>query len=99
MDTKVCSTCGQEKSVDAFRKYYGGRKGSYSYCKECERIEQRRKYLVRRLEKLTDSETTELQHIKELYDRREAAGLKVLGKIRNTTGVSDIVDKHLEALR
>ena len=97
MDTKVCSTCGQEKSVDNFRKYYGGRKGRYSYCKECEKIEQRRKYLSKRSE-LTASEQTELDNILQLYGMRQAAGLKVLGKIRSSTGVNNLVDAQMEVL-
>lgn len=98
MDTKTCSTCGQTKSVDNFRKYYGGRKGSYTYCKECERIEQRRKYLSKR-ESLTEVEEHELTCIQELYTKREQAGLRVFGKTRRSVGVTDIVDKHMEAFK
>ena len=46
MGTKVCKRCGRELPVDQFRNYYGGREGSYSFCKTCEKIEQRRKYLL-----------------------------------------------------
>lgn len=97
MDTKVCSTCGQEKRVDDFRKYYGGRKGQYSFCKECEKIEQRRKYLCR-LETLTELQSKELSAIEQLYAKRSEAGLKVPGQIRSKTGVDELIAKQMEVL-
>lgn len=99
METKVCSTCGQEKLVDSFRKYYSGRDGRYSYCKECEKIEQRRKYLSKKQTvELSPAERSELEAINILYAKREAAGLKRLGNIRGKVSVTDIVAKHLEGM-
>lgn len=97
MDTKVCKRCGAEKPIVEFRDYYGGRKGSYSFCKTCERIEQRRKYLSSKHE-LTDAEAEELQKINELYAMRQDAGLKVPVR-RPERGVTSIVDSMMAEMR
>lgn len=94
METKICSSCGQKKLVDNFRPYYGGRNGRYSYCKDCEKIAQRRKYLLHRPD-LTDEEAEELEAIETLYTKRKEAGLKIIGSIRSKTGVSTLVQKEL----
>ena len=98
MDTKVCKWCGQEKSVDNFRDYYEGRKGKYTYCKECERIETRRKYLKRRGDKCTQEQLDELDSIEKLYDAREAKGLSVPGRNVKKT-VADIVQQQLNSIK
>ena len=99
---RTCKRCGRELPEDNFRTYYGGRKGTYSFCKQCESIEQRRKYLVRKDSEspdgLTVEEAAELDKINELYDRRAAAGLAV-PKTRPMGGaVTRLVDEMLEAL-
>jgi len=102
MDTKVCKRCGVEKPIVDFREYYGGRKGTYSFCKTCERIEQRRKYLVTKdcasPDSLTAEEYDELQKINELYEMRQAAGLKVPIR-RPERGVSGLVDSLMAEMR
>ena len=97
METKVCKRCGREQSVDQFRLYYGGRKGYYSFCLTCEKIEQRRKYLVAKQDDLAPCEAEELRKINELYERRRGAGLKVPGT-RTPGGVTSIVNSMLEDL-
>lgn len=74
MDTKLCRSCGVDKPIDCFRQYYGTQKGRYTYCKECESIESRRKYLTRKTA-LTESERQDLANIQELYSLRVARGL------------------------
>lgn len=97
MEVKICKRCGREQGVDQFRNYYGGRSGSYSFCKTCERIDQRRKYLVSKRDDLAPCEAEELNKINELYEMRRAAGLKVPGT-RAVGGVTSIVDSMLEDL-
>jgi len=36
--TKICKQSGETKPLDQFRRYYGGRKGTYKTCKFCEKI-------------------------------------------------------------
>ena len=38
MNAKTCKQCGELKPIEQFRKYYGGRKGTYTTCKTCENI-------------------------------------------------------------
>lgn len=97
MDTKVCKRCGREQALDQFRPYYGGRNGYYSFCRTCERIDQRRKYRVGKQDDLAPCEAEELRKIDELYERRRATGLKVPGT-RAPSGVTSIVDAMLEDL-
>lgn len=99
---RTCKRCGRELPEDNFRTYYGGRKGTYSFCKQCESIEQRRKYLCRKDtaagDGLTVEEMEELDKINELYDRRAALGLAV-PKTRPVGGeITRLVDEMLEAL-
>lgn len=98
METKVCKRCGREQPVDQFRDYYGGRKGQYSFCKTCEKIEQRRKYLVSKdnnqRDELSADERLELDKINQLYDAHQAAGRQVPVR-RPDRGVTDIVDQML----
>ena len=75
METKVCTSCGVDKPINDFRQYYAGRKGHYRYCKACERIETRRKYLVGK-DELAPKELQELADIEELYELRTAKGLR-----------------------
>lgn len=96
METRVCKNCGVEKPIDCFRTYYGGRKGRYTQCKECETIESRRKYLARK-GSLTDAEQTELDDIRKLYGLREASGLKPPQPAsRRRIGVMDMVQEEMK---
>lgn len=95
MSTKICKNCGQEKSVDLFRHYYDGRKGTYTYCRDCERIETRRKYLKRRGDKCTPAQRKELQDIEELYRARAAKGLHAPGISQKKPSVADLVEQQL----
>lgn len=93
---KTCSRCGEDKPVEAFRKYYN-REGTYRFCKECERIEARRKYLLSLGDVLTPDKVQELDAINRLYSYREAQGLDIPGKIRPRANgkISAIVDEQL----
>lgn len=75
MEVRVCRSCGVEKSIEEFRHYYGGRKGHFRLCKQCESIDTRRKYLMRK-GSLTTAEQQDLNNILELYSRRAAKGLR-----------------------
>ena len=76
MDAKVCKQCGELKPIEQYRKYYGGRKGTYNTCKTCEKVNARYKYLRRKNDLLSESENIELSKIEKLYDLQRAAGLQ-----------------------
>ena len=99
METKTCKRCGTEQPVDNFRMYYNGHASRYTFCRTCERIEARRKYLVRGYERLNDEQKKELESIEALYEARQAAGLAVPGRSRGASVVSLIVDDQLNKLK
>lgn len=72
-----CKQCGEVKSLSQFRKYYGKLKGHYKSCIDCEKINQRLKYLKRRSDTkpLTESEQREVEGIEELYAVQRSMGL------------------------
>jgi hypothetical protein len=74
-DFKVCRQCGELKPISNYRKYYGGRKGTYTICKQCERINSRAKYLERK-ETVNAAEIAELSKIHALYEAQRALGLQ-----------------------
>lgn len=76
--TKICKQCGELKPIDQFRKYYGGRKGTYKTCKFCEKINSREKYLRRKEnnDTITDAERIELEKIHILWEYQRAIGLE-----------------------
>lgn len=76
MDTKICKQCGEIKPVSQFRKYYGGRKGTYKTCKMCEKINSRAKYLMNKGEACSDADIIELKKIQTLWEAQRAAGLQ-----------------------
>ena len=76
MDTKICKQCGEIKPVSQFRKYYGGRKGTYKTCKMCEKINSRAKYLMNKGEACSDADIIELKKIHTLWEAQRAAGLQ-----------------------
>lgn len=73
---KRCKQCGELRPEDQYRKYYGGRKGSYKTCKTCEKINGRAKYLRRKGDDRSSAESNELERIEKLYDAQRAAGLQ-----------------------
>lgn len=73
---KLCKQCGELKPLEWFRRYYGGRKGTYTVCKNCEKINARAKYLRRKGDEISDVEATELDKIERLYEAQRAAGLQ-----------------------
>jgi hypothetical protein len=93
---KTCSRCGETKPVENFRNYYD-KPGKYRHCKECERIESRRKYLVRRGDAITAEQQEELDSINKLYESRFNAGLSAPGYARqpHRSKVSDMVNEQL----
>ena len=76
MDVKTCKQCGELKPISQFRRYYGGRKGTYTMCKQCERINSREKYLVAKGESISQQEATELDKIHTLYEYQRSLGLQ-----------------------
>lgn len=94
METKVCTRCGKEKPVDDFYKVkYKGAKPKYSYsvCKQCTAIEQKRRYLLQ-----VDPENPLLEKINELYDKHRAAGRSVPdAQRRRATAIESTIDEML----
>ena len=76
MNAKTCKQCAELKPIEQFRKYYGGRKGHYTTCKTCEKINSRAKYLTNKGDKCSEAELEELAKIHELWDAQRAAGLQ-----------------------
>lgn len=79
METKVCKQCGEIKPIELFRQYYGGRKGRYTICATCEKINSREKYLSRKSSNdvgLTSDEALELSKIHALWDCQAKLGLR-----------------------
>lgn len=76
MNAKTCKQCGELKPIEQFRKYYGGRKGTYTTCKTCEKINSRAKYLTNKGDKCSETEVTELNKIHELWEVQRMAGLQ-----------------------
>lgn len=100
MDTYVCKSCGQEQPVDNYRKYYGGRRGRYRHCKSCEKLEMRRKYLIRRGDAATQEQLEELSKINLLYELRIKNGLFAPGlTVKRTRNASDICNEQLAKLQ
>ena len=75
MNVKSCKQCGELKPIEQFRSYYGGRKGTYTTCRSCEKINSRAKYLEKK-STLTELERAELNKIYALYDAQRACGLQ-----------------------
>ena len=99
---KRCTACGVDKPIEQFRPYYNRPNGHYPFCKECERIETKRKYLVKLGDRRSEEQTADLNKIEKLYDIRQAAGLKVPSRIHGARSakpsVSSIVDEQLKKL-
>lgn len=96
METKTCTHCGNAKPISDFRAYYSGRKGSYRYCRSCERLLMRYKYLKSKGDAVTQSESKELANLERLYAYRHAEGLETPGHGANKRGATaTIVDQLL----
>ena len=91
MTYKTCAHCGEVRPIDMFRKYYN-RPGLYAFCKICEKIETRRKYLVRK-SNLSEAEKIELDNIIKLYEYQSSLGLRANKKSK--VKVADIVAEQL----
>lgn len=99
MNSKVCKQCGELKPIEQFRKYYGGRKGTYTTCKLCEKINSRAKYLSAKGETATADEFAELTKIYTLYDVQRKAGLQpprsnVGSKVPIADSLDDMIAKY-----
>ena len=75
METKQCRQCGEIKPLEQFRQYYGGRQGTYTMCRSCEKINSRAKYLEKK-ESRTQIEDLELRKIYQLYEAQRACGFR-----------------------
>lgn len=95
MDVKTCKQCGELKPISQYRKYYGGRKGTYTMCKQCERINSREKYLTAKGENMTPYEEDELSKIHELYEYQRRMGLQPPSKRVRKTSLCDDLDNML----
>jgi len=89
-----CKQCGINKPAEQFRKYYGGRKGHYKTCLDCERINSRYKYLHNKQE-LSQDESNELIKIEELYTVQRKHGLKPPHTIIKKASITDAIDAML----
>jgi hypothetical protein len=98
METKQCKQCGEVKPLTQFRQYYGGRKGYYTVCKSCEKINSRAKYLERKMDSRTQLEEVELNKIHRLYDAQRACGLQPPRRDSGRhTKLSDSLDDMINA--
>lgn len=95
MDTKQCRQCGEIKPIEQFRKYYGGRKGTYNICRSCEKINSRAKYLRAKGECMNYEEEAELSKIEALYDAQRACGLQPPSR---STGRSTKLADNLDSM-
>ena len=95
MDVKTCKQCGELKPITQFRRYYGGRRGTYTMCKSCERINSREKYLQSKRPNLTELETMELAKIHFLWDEQIKLGLQPPSREGRRTSLNSELDDML----
>lgn len=95
METKVCTHCGELKPLSCFRQYYNGRRSHYRYCKTCEKINIRYKYLVGKGSGAAAHELEELAKIERLYEIRHARGLETPIHKSGRGGASALIDEML----
>ena len=93
MKAKVCKQCGDMKPLDQFRPYYGGRKGTYTRCLQCERINSREKYLSKK-KALTDAERKELDKIHQLYEAQRSCGLSPPNTKQRISDLDGMIKKY-----
>lgn len=95
---RKCKQCGEVKSLTQYREYYGNLKGHYKFCKECERLNQRLKYL-RNKPNLSPDETEELNQIEQLHDLQRSLGLEPPRRRKGDSAVTSIIQKQMEAAK
>lgn len=93
---KKCKQCGEQQPEENFRKYYN-RTGRYSFCRTCESIMGRYKYLSKLVDR-TEEQQSELDKINRLYMLRQQAGLAIPGSPTGVQDVSNIVNEQLSKL-
>lgn len=96
MDVKTCKQCGEILPLAQFRRYYGGRKGTYTMCKQCERINSREKYLTAKGDSMDLNEAVELEKIHELYEYQRSLGLQPPNRQARRTTLVDELDGMLD---
>jgi hypothetical protein len=89
---KRCKQCGVPQLPTNFRPY-PHRKGRYTICRNCERINARARYLERKTS-LTEEEREDLTKIYNLWDKQTELGFGPASRRRKET-VMDIIDKML----
>lgn len=92
MNVKICKQCGEIKPIEQYRKYYGGRKGTYKVCKSCEKINARAKYLRAKGDSMSIEEERELDKIEQLYNMQRRAGLQPPAKTERNKPLIDSLD-------
>jgi hypothetical protein len=90
---KRCTHCGAEKPLSEFRQYYNGKGSHYRYCKTCESIEMRRKYIVGLGGAATPQQQEDLRKILRLYDLRRSRGLCTF--VDKQVAISSIIEDEL----
>ncbi len=101
MQTRTCRQCGEIKPLSQYRKYYGGRKGNYTTCLDCERINSRVKYLTNKAERRSAEETEELDKIHRLWDLQRSLGLRpprITAGRDNPVPIDDTIAKYAAML-
>lgn len=96
MEVKTCKQCGEIKPIAQFRKYYGGRKGTYKMCKSCERVNSREKYLRAKGESMASYEEDELRKIHELYKYQRRMGLQPPTRQERHATITEELDDMLD---
>lgn len=94
-NTKQCKQCGDLKPIEQFRRYYGGRKGTYKTCKLCEKINAREKYLEAKYQEgcISEDEVLELGKIHKLWEAQAKLGYQPpIYKVDKTSALSDSID-------
>ena len=95
--TKQCKQCGSILPISSFRKYYGGRTGTYTKCKTCEKINSREKYLRRKGEACSQQEADELAKIHALYELQADRGFsppRVSSGIKPVETVEELISSY-----
>lgn len=77
MSYKKCKQCGRELPIQMYRPLYN-KYGTYNVCLDCESVNSRYKYLVKKEANGTigSEEKTELSKIEQMYQNLKLAGLK-----------------------
>ena len=93
-----CGYCGESKTEEDFRPYYG-KAGHYSYCRSCEQIETKRKNIIAKQKRtaLSSSDIEMLDKINALYEARRKAGLKTFGGAKRD--LNSLVDTQLNKVK